>query len=212
MLHKNAVEPTTLELLKTLCSQQQLSSFVLGGGTSVALRGGHRFSVDLDFFTNLPYDNGTVYKTITSKWPKAELIFEQNQTMMFIVEGIKVDFVLYPFEWNYPFETIEETRLINLRDIIPMKLQAISNRFSKKDFWDIDFLLNEFSLNEMIGFFKTKFPSIDTGYIIHSLTNFETAEKEEDPICIIPHKWEEVKSNLAQKVVAYTNSFLKIID
>ena len=208
MLHKYAVEPTTLELLKIICRQQQLNSFALGGGTSIALRGGHRFSVDLDFFTNLPYDNGTVYKTITSKWPKAELLFEQNQTMMFIVEGIKVDFVLYPFEWNYPFETIEEARLINLRDIIPMKLQAISNRFSKKDFWDIDFLLNEFSLNEMLNIFKTKFPAIDTGYIIHSLTNFEAAEKEEDPICIISRKWEEVKSNLAQKVVAYTNSFL----
>ena len=208
MLHKNAVEPTTLELLKIICRQQQLNSFALGGGTSIALRGGHRFSVDLDFFTNLPYDNGTVYKTITSKWPKAELLFEQNQTMMFIMEGIKVDFVLYPFEWNYPFETIEETRLINLRDIIPMKLQAISNRFSKKDFWDIDFLLNEFTLNEMIGFFKTKFPSIDTGYIVHSLTNFEMAEKGQDPIYIIPRKWEEVKSNLEQKVVTYTNSFL----
>ena len=208
MLHKNAVEPTTLELLKTICSQQQLSSFVLGGGTSIALRGGHRFSVDLDFFTNLPYDNSTVYKTISTRWPTAELLFEQNQTMMFIVEGIKVDFVLYPFEWNYPFETIEETRLINLRDIIPMKLQAISNRFSKKDFWDIDFLLNEFTLNEMIGFFKTKFPSIDTGYIVHSLTNFEMAEKGQDPIYIIPRKWEEVKSNLEQKVVTYTNSFL----
>lgn len=208
MLHKDAVEPTTLELLRTLCSEQQLSSFVLGGGTSIALRGGHRFSVDLDFFTNLPYDNGTVYKTISTHWPTAELLFEQNQTMMFIVEGVKVDFVLYPFEWNYPFETIEETRLISLRDIIPMKLQAISNRFSKKDFWDIDFLLNEFTLNEMIFFFKTKFPTIDTGYIIHSLTNFENAEKEEDPVCIIPRKWEEVKSNLEQKVVTYTNSFL----
>lgn len=208
MLHKRAVEPTTLELLKTICSQQQLNCFALGDVTSIALRGGHRFSVDLDFFTTLSYDNGTVYKTITSIWPGAELLFEQNQTMMFIVEGVKVDFVLYPFEWNYPFETIEETRLISLRDIIPMKLQAICNRFSKKDFWDIDFLLNEFTIDEMISIFKTKFPAIDTGYIIHSLTNFEMADKEENPICIIPRKWEEVKRNLEQKVVTYTNSFL----
>ena len=208
MLHKNAVEPTTLELLRTLFSQHQLTGFALGGGTSIALRKGHRFSIDLDFFTTSSYDNSSIYKTVTSLFPSAELLFEQNQTMMFIIDGVKVDFILYPFEWLYPFDIAEGIRLINVNDIIPMKLQAISNRFSKKDFWDIDCLLKDFSLSEMIAFFKVKFPPIDTGYIIHSLTNFESAEKEEDPICIISRKWEDVKINLAQKVVVYTNSFL----
>lgn len=208
MLHKNAVEPIALDVLITLCRQKQLASFALGGGTGIALQRGHRFSDDLDFFTNLPYDNRSVYKIITSLFSNTELLFEQNQTMMFLVNGVKVDFILYPFDWFQPFEHIEETRLISLYDIIPMKLQAISNRFSKKDFWDIDFLLSEFPLMEMIKIFKQKFPPVDTGYIIHSLTNFENAEKEPDPVCLIPKTWAEVKSNLLKKVREYTNSFL----
>ena len=208
MLHKNAVEPFTLELLISLCRQEQLNSFALGGGTDIALQRGLRFSADLDFFTNLPYDTRSVYKLIISLFSNAELLFEQNQTMMFLVNEVKVDFVLYPFDWLKPFVQIEETRLISLNDIIPMKLQAISNRFSKKDFWDIDFLLSEFSLKEMIMIFKQKFPPVDTGYIIHSLTNFENAEKEPDPVCLITNTWAEVKSNLTNKVRDYTNSFL----
>ena len=208
MLHKNAIEPAALDVLIILCRQETLNSFALGGGTCIALQRGHRFSDDLDLFTNLPYDNKSVYKLITSIFSKAELLFEQDQTMMFLINGVKVDFILYPFDWLEPFETIEEIRLISLPDIIPMKLQAISNRFSKKDFWDIDFLLYEFSLKEMIKIFKQKFPPVDTGYIIHSLTNFENADKEEDPVCLIPRTWEEIKTNLKEKVLAYTNSFL----
>jgi len=60
MLHKNAVEPATLELLEQICLQPQFAAFALGGGTNIALRKGHRLSVDLDFLqtnntTPLPF-------------------------------------------------------------------------------------------------------------------------------------------------------------
>jgi hypothetical protein len=41
--------------------------------------------------------------------------------------------------------------------IIPMKLQALSNRNAKKDYWDIAALLNH-SLEDILSIFKTKFP------------------------------------------------------
>ncbi len=52
MLQQNAVAPVTLELLKTICAISELESFGLGGGISLALRMGHRLSIDLDLFTN----------------------------------------------------------------------------------------------------------------------------------------------------------------
>jgi len=207
MLHKNAVEPTALEVLEKVCESPDLNEFALGGGTNIALRKGRRFSIDLDFFTCKSFDTNSVYKTISQHFKQTELLFEQNQTMMFLVNGIKVDFVLYPFDWSFPFETIDGIRLISLQDIIPMKLQAISNRFSKKDFWDIELLLDEFPLHKMIDIFKLKFPPVDTGYIIHSLTNFESAETEENPISIVGKPWEEVKNNLKKAVTDYTNLF-----
>ncbi len=208
MLQKNAVEPNTLELLKTICTISSLHDFALGGGTNLALRFGHRFSIDLDFFTNTEFNNAMVFQTINRQFPTAELLFEQNQTMMFSINGIKVDFILYPFEWLQPIELTEQLRLINVKDIIPMNLQAISNRFSKKDFWDIAFLLKDFSLEKMIEIFKTKFPQVDPGFIIHSLTAFEEAEKEQDPVCLIPKTWMQIKNKLKKAVIDYTNQFL----
>ena len=208
MLQKNAVEPITLELLKEICALTSLNNFGLGGGTNLALRMGHRLSFDLDFFANSDFQNALVFQTITAKFTDAILLFEQNQTMMFSINDIKVDFILYPFKWRQPFELIETSRLISVTDIIPMKLQALSNRFSKKDFWDIAFLLNLFPLAEMIEIFKEKFPRVDAGFIIHSLTSFDDAEREQDPICLLPKTWNEIKSQLEKAVIDYTNRFL----
>jgi len=136
MLQQNAVEPATLKLLKSICTCSTFENFALGDGTNLALRLDHRLSVDLYFFTNTRYQNSIIFQAITAIFPAAELLFEQNQTMMFTINNIKVDFILYPFKWLLPFETSEGARLIALPGIIPMKLQALSNRFSKKDFWD----------------------------------------------------------------------------
>ena len=51
MLHQETVEPRTLELLKQLQAEPLLQSFNLVGGTALALRIGHRKSIDLDLFT-----------------------------------------------------------------------------------------------------------------------------------------------------------------
>jgi len=208
MLQQNAVEPATLELLKQICALPQFANFALGGGTNIALRLGYRVSVALDFFTNIPYQNSAIFQAITKAFPSAELLFEQNQTMMFIIGNVKVDVVLYPFKWLLPFETTEGARLISLDDIIPMKLQALSNRFSKKDFWDIAFLLNSFALAQMVEIFKLKFPAIDVGYIIHSLTNFDDANLEPSPVQLLPKTWEEIQLDLQQAVIEHTKSLL----
>ncbi|MBX9783748.1 MAG: nucleotidyl transferase AbiEii/AbiGii toxin family protein [Chitinophagaceae bacterium] len=208
MLYETAVEPNTLGLLKKICQLRELSSFALGGGTNIALQKGHRFSIDLDFFSVKGFETPLVYKIITSNFKNTELLFEQNQTMMFLIDNIKVDFILYPFDWMQQPLVVEGTRLIRLNDMIPMKLQALSNRFAKKDFWDIEELLNSYTLKEMIEIFQKKFPNVDSGFIIHSLTHFEPADKEQDPISLTSKTWEEIKKNLAKTVQLYTAGFL----
>ena len=61
MLQEKAVQPATLALLKKLVGLEELSSFALGGGTNLALRYGHRLSVDLDFFTNKEFDRSQLF-------------------------------------------------------------------------------------------------------------------------------------------------------
>jgi phosphopantetheine adenylyltransferase len=50
MLHFNAIEPFTLDLLKSLMTEEYLQQFVLVGGTALALHVGHRKSADLALF------------------------------------------------------------------------------------------------------------------------------------------------------------------
>ena len=209
MLQQNAVAPVTLELLKTICATSELEAFALRGGTSLALRMGHRVSIDLYFFTNTNFSTNSVFQIITKKFASAELLFEQNQTMMFALKDIKVDFVLYPFPWLHPFDLIEGTRLLSVEDIIPMKLQAASNRNAKKDYWDLAVLLKNYSLAEMMKIFSLKFPQIDIGFIIHSLTDFEKADTEPDPDTTDDETtWDEIKMQLTSAVTFYTMSLL----
>ena len=143
-----------------------------------------------------------------STFSTAELLFEKNQTMLFTIEDVKTDFVLYPFPWTKPFDMIEGMRLLSINDIIPMKLQAMSNRNAKKDYWDIAALLKQYSLDEMLQLFKIKFPQIDTGFIIHSLTDFEKADTELDPDTYVNITWDEIKIQLIMEVRKYTEGFL----
>jgi predicted nucleotidyltransferase component of viral defense system len=135
-------------------------------------------------------------------------LFEQNQTMMFSINDVKVDFILYPFAWLRPFDNIEETRLLSIEDIIPMKLQASSNRNAKKDYWDIAALLKIYSLDQMLKIFTEKFLQVDIGFIIHNLTDFEKADIELDPDTNIGITWNEIKKELIIAVRKYTESLL----
>ncbi len=51
MLQTRTVAPFTLGLLKKLMSLPHIEQFFLVGGTALALKMGHRESIDLDLFT-----------------------------------------------------------------------------------------------------------------------------------------------------------------
>jgi len=194
--------------LKKISALGQLNSFAIGGGTSIALRLGHRVSVDLDFFTNTEYETQLLFQFITKQFPASEKLFEKNQTMIFIINDIRTDFVLYPFPWTNQFELIDGIRFLSFEDIIPMKLQAVSNRNAKKDYWDIAVLLEKYSLDEMLHIFKKKFTQVDIGFIIHSLTDFENADTELDPDVLDNKTWNDIKNQLISAVNKYTLGLL----
>ncbi len=54
MLQQNAVSSAALELLKIICTINELEAFGLGGGTSLALRMGHRISIEQQRYPETP--------------------------------------------------------------------------------------------------------------------------------------------------------------
>jgi predicted nucleotidyltransferase component of viral defense system len=140
MLHTRCVDPTTLELLRRLTNLPFLDDFYLVGGTALALYYGHRKSIDLDLFTNSDVDWDALNDEILTigEW---QSFHRRKRIYQGYLEGVKVDFVHYPYPPLNPINNIEGFRLISVEDIAAMKLSAVTGRGTKKDFFDIHLLL-----------------------------------------------------------------------
>jgi hypothetical protein len=137
MLHTQTVTRTALGLLKSLMSMPELKQFGLVGGTNLSLRFGHRLSIDLDLFTNEPFDPEAIYNKLESMFSNI-VMASQSDTMLFLyINDVKIDMVLLPYPYLKPLEEIDGIRLVSVEDIAATKLSAIARRGVKKDFWDI---------------------------------------------------------------------------
>lgn len=199
MLSYQTVNSHTLELLKKLTNEEFLSKARLVGGTALALQYGHRISIDLDFFGNIEEDNETI-KEVLINIGKLSVIKESKNIKIYILDDIKIDFVNYRYNWLDP--AIEENgiRLASPRDIAAMKINAIEGRGTKKDFIDIYFLLQHYSLENILKFYADKYPDNSQFRALMSLTYFEDAEEQFMPEMLIAIDWDRIKSFIIDKV------------
>lgn len=200
MLQTRTIEPGTLGLLNQLMSMPSLDQFSLVGGTALALQLGHRLSIDLDLFTLLPFDKNELVEVLTEEF---EVSVESEGTTMLItnLNGVKVDFVRMSYPLLFPALNIEGIRMLELRDIAPMKLKAVTQRGSKKDFFDIFFLLDRLPLTDMLQLFLEKFKQHEIFHVVKSLTYFEDAEKQPDPLVFDKSvSWQVVKTVVRKAV------------
>lgn len=201
MLQTNTVEKSTLDLLIKLQSIPLLSHLRLVGGTALALQIGHRKSIDLDFFGTIEETGLEIAHEIRQYGiVNIEIMLDRKSIKMFTIENVKVDIVNYPYDWIDSLIESEGVKMAGKKDIAPMKMAAITNRGSKKDFVDIYFLLKEFSLPELLKIYADKFPDASAYNAIRSLVYFEDAELQVMPEMIIPVTWEEVKTTLRAAV------------
>jgi hypothetical protein len=187
-------------------SLPELSQFGLVGGTNLSLRFGHRLSIDLDLFTNEPFDSEITYNQLEARFPNI-LQASQSETMLFLyINEVKIDMVLLPYPYLNPMEQVEDIRLVSLEDIAAMKLSAVARRGVKKDFWDIAELLDVFSLDQMLEFYKTKYSSRDIFHLLRSLVYFNDADPQKDPDPLNNATWSQVKIKVQNAVKKYLDA------
>lgn len=204
MLYENTVAPATLGLLKELMRLQVLQPFVLVGGTNLSLRLGHRISEDLDIFANESYESDHIAPLLRDLFGKEITIVEQRiHTLLTYIRSIKVDIVLHRYPYLQSVETIDDIRFASMPDIVAMKLNAITRRGAKKDFFDIYELLDHYTLDQMLHFFEEKYASTDIGFVVRSLVYFEEADRSKDPIMLKKNNWQQVKNKIGQVVREY---------
>src|SRR5664279_1848629 len=159
MLHIKAVEPGTLSLLKILMELPSLQSFSLVGGTALALRYGHRSSIDLDLFYHEEFDQIQIINELEHTF-KHQFVYKQQNTKFGIfcfIDEIKVDIVHFPHPPISEFINEDKIRMYSSADIAAMKIQALLGRGQKKDFWDLHELLRHYKLQQIIDWHKQKY-------------------------------------------------------
>ena len=66
-------------------------------------------------------------------------------------------------------------------------------RGTRKDFIDLYFLLQHYSLKEILDFYEKKYPEHSLFRALMSLSYFDDAEKQMMPKMLVQKKWEEMK-------------------
>jgi hypothetical protein len=118
--------------------------FVLYGGTAIALRLGHRQSVDFDFFSSRPLDKEAIRKSLPFI-ARATTLQDRPDTLTVLTKSnVKVSFF-----GSINFGHVEEPEQTNdrlvcvasLPDLLATKLKVLQQRVEAKDYEDVAAML-----------------------------------------------------------------------
>ena len=184
----------------------ELQSFNLVGGTALALKYGHRSSIDLDLFSTNEFEHQLIITFLQKTFGKL-FAFEGDFSKWGIfcfIDDVKIDFLHYPHPMLNPAELFGTIRMYHDSDLIAMKIQAILGRGRKKDFWDIAALLEHYDLSQMIDFHRAKYPSQMLMISIpQAIVYFKDAEDSEEPISFKGQTWDMIKEFIKENVRRY---------
>ena len=139
--------PAQLQIWPQLAPAPDLS-FVLYGGTAVALQLGHRVSIDFDFFSSKPLDKPGL-ATRFAFMPAARTIQEDENTLVTVATmphgPVQVSFFggIAIGRINEPLRTSDDVLLVaSLEDLLATKLKTILDRAEAKDYLDISAMIS----------------------------------------------------------------------
>lgn len=208
MLCKNTIESGSLELLIKLQGTDLLKDFHLAGGTSLALQIGHRISIDLDLFSQNDFDTNYLLEQLEQNFG-FRLDYAAINTLKGSINDIKIDFVSHKYPFVKPPLEIEQISIFSIEDIAAMKLNAIAgNGTRSKDFIDIYFILKQFSVNEILEFYRIKYKTRNLMHIVKSLIYFEEINVQDWPVMIIENNLSlaHVKKTIEKQVKNFSKS------
>ncbi len=169
----------------------------MAGGTALALQIGHRISYDLDFFSNQDFQTESLISDIRKSGVPFQVISEAEGTLMAEVGGVKVSLFKYEYEFmekTIPFQGIE---LAGIMDIAAMKVIAISQRGTKRDFVDLYVILQEMPFHRIAEHMIRRFGKerINPVHIGKSLVYFSDADSDPEPAYLKGKEldWERIK-------------------
>ena len=198
--YKNTVKEETFKLLKELMADPSFENFFLVGGTSIALRIGHRKSIDLDLFTRDEIKTDYLYKHLKEIYGFEERYRAKN-TLKGDIRGVYIDCNRYDYPLLKPADVYEGIRVASLEDIAAMKISAITDDGTRlKDFIDVAFLSEYMSLNHMLESYKRKYDENNLFSPVKALTYFDEIDFNNEPVELIgkTFKWTTFEKRLIE--------------
>lgn len=200
--HWEATPPDTRQLLETIGAFSFRNRFYLGGGTALALRLGHRVSHDLDFFSDTDRVDGDTRAEILADlrraFPDLEIATDTIGDLTVSIFGKDVGFYSYRYQMLEPGDDLLGTRVAGLLDIAAMKLDAIAGRGLRRDFYDLYFLAQRFTLESLFERAKQKYPYSGPRdfpmIVMPYLNDFTNADIDKPVATLPPVSWEEVRA------------------
>jgi len=182
-----------LSVLADLRAASALAGFYLAGGTGLALRLGHRRSIDLDFFSAGHFAEEALLQRVQSL-EGFSLVSRGDQTIHAEIRGTKVSFLGFPYPLLFPPQEFEGVPVADPRDIACMKISAIAGCGARRDFIDLYVVAREHGLQNLLDLFHRKFAQANYSrpHLLKSLCFFEDAEKDPLPEMLVPLAWPEV--------------------
>lgn len=206
MLYKEAVDDSTLELLRSLQSKEYLKGFNLAGGTALALYNGHRKSADIDLFSDFSFDTAQMLEDLVQDFDFV-LLFSAPNTLRGAIDDIEVDIIAHRYHLINDPITEDNINILSEQDIVAMKLNAISTSGQRiKDFIDIYYLLDKYDLKTLLSFYMKKYNQKSDLLVLKSLIYFEDVEESEFPVLLKDPdlKWKDIKRKIEETVINYT--------
>lgn len=193
------------ESLAVLGESGILNGAYMAGGTALALQIGHRFSYDFDFFTSEEFDENIMLERIKKLMPDFQLERKEWRTILGYIKGGRFSLFFYSYPLLFKTRKFLNVNIADIRDIAAMKVSAISDRGSKKDFIDLYFILKAkkiLSLKEALALYDKKFKTLKQNqlHILKSLCYFADAEEGGMPKMIELVSWKDVKSFFQKEV------------
>jgi len=211
-MHPHILNKNQLAIVKKL-KLPKAPGFYLAGGTALALQIGHRTSIDFDFYSQKKFSSPQLAKDIKKTFPNAKMLFTAEDTLKSIIGETELSFFYYSYQLLELLEQYQDINIASLADVAAMKLAAIIQRGTRRDFVDIYYLLNFYTLGELINFAIKKYPGYQPMLILRALIYLEDAEKEKypRPIKVLEpdFSWEKAKKKIFAEVKQYQLSILK---
>lgn len=188
------------------------SNYYFTGGTALnEFYLHHRYSDDLDFFSNNKVDTQVILGLI-DKWSKihhfrftarfAEVVYRLIITFS-NKEIIKIDFGYYPYPQIENSDIKYKKMMINsLRDIGSNKLLTINQRTDVKDFVDLYYLLRDyFTIWDLIYSAEAKFKKLDFDTFLLAEDLLKADDFKTLPRMIKPLKLQELKAFFRKEAI-----------